>query len=171
MLSSHPVAARPMKPAIRLAVGALILGLLGACAEAEEAPVQAGGDPMEVEYAADLNVDMAGMEQTASGLYYHDVEQGTGEMAESGTSAVVHYTGWLPNGTEFDSSRSGQPFEFGVGAGEVIQGWDEGVAGMREGGVRQLVIPPAMAYGERGAGGVIPPNATLVFEVELLEVR
>lgn len=108
-----------------------------------------------------------------------DLTPGTGAEARTGTTVRVHYTGWLYDpaaadrkGTKFDSSRdSGQPFEFRLGAGEVIAGWDEGVAGMKVGGTRVLTIPPAMGYGSRGAGGVIPPNATLVFDVELLDVR
>ena len=107
-----------------------------------------------------------------------DVKQGTGAEASAGKPVVVHYTGWLydtskpdSHGAKFDSSRDrGTPFGFVLGAGRVIKGWDEGVAGMKVGGQRTLVIPAAMAYGERGAGGVIPPNATLVFEVELLGV-
>ena len=108
-----------------------------------------------------------------------DVKQGTGAEAVSGKPVVVHYTGWLydpskpdQKGNKFDSSRDrGQPFSFPLGAGRVIKGWDEGVAGMKVGGQRTLIIPPAMGYGERGAGGVIPPNATLIFDVELLEVK
>jgi FKBP-type peptidyl-prolyl cis-trans isomerase FkpA len=108
---------------------------------------------------------------TASGLQYEEMRAGSGATARSGQDVVVHYTGWLTDGRKFDSSRDrGQPFSFGLGAGQVIAGWDEGVAGMQVGGLRKLTIPPQLGYGEFGAGGVIPPNATLVFEVELLEV-
>jgi FKBP-type peptidyl-prolyl cis-trans isomerase FkpA len=108
-----------------------------------------------------------------------DVKQGTGAEAVSGKPVLVHYTGWLydpskpdQKGAKFDSSHDRKvPFGFIIGAGRVIKGWDEGVAGMKVGGQRTLVIPPAMAYGERGAGGVIPPNATLIFDVELVEVK
>lgn len=106
-----------------------------------------------------------------SGLKYEDVKVGTGDTAEAGKTVTVHYTGWLTNGTKFDSSKDrGQPFDFPLGGGRVIRGWDEGVQGMKVGGVRKLTIPPELGYGARGAGGVIPPNATLVFEVELLKV-
>ena len=106
------------------------------------------------------------------GLKYTDDQVGTGAVATAGKTAVVHYTGWLLDGTKFDSSRDrNQPFSFPLGAGQVIKGWDEGVAGMKVGGKRTLIVPPALGYGARGAGGVIPPNATLKFEVELLDVR
>lgn len=106
-----------------------------------------------------------------SGLKYVDIREGTGEAAAAGKNVAVHYTGWLTNGTKFDSSKDrGQPFEFPLGGGRVIKGWDEGVQGMKVGGVRKLTIPPELGYGARGAGGAIPPNATLVFEVELLKV-
>jgi len=109
---------------------------------------------------------------TTSGLQYWDLVVGTGATAVAGKPVRVHYTGWLTNGTKFDSSVDrGQPFVFSLGAGQVIKGWDEGVAGMKVGGKRQLRIPPALGYGARGAGGVIPPNATLIFDVELLQVN
>jgi FKBP-type peptidyl-prolyl cis-trans isomerase len=104
-------------------------------------------------------------------LSVQDLVVGTGAEATSGKKVQVHYTGWLTDGKKFDSSLDrGKPFGFTLGAGQVIQGWDKGVAGMRVGGKRKLTIPPELGYGGRGAGNVIPPNATLVFEVELLEV-
>lgn len=107
-----------------------------------------------------------------SGLKYYDMEEGSGQSPKTGRPVVVHYTGWLEDGTMFDSSLNrGQPFSFVIGVGQVIPGWDEGVASMKEGGKRQLIIPAELGYGERGAGGVIPPGATLIFEVELLEVQ
>lgn len=107
-----------------------------------------------------------------SGLKYDDTTVGNGAVAKAGQSVSVHYTGWLTNGTKFDSSKDrDDPFEFKLGAGQVIRGWDEGVQGMKVGGVRKLTIPPQLGYGARGAGGVIPPNATLVFEVELLAIK
>ena len=105
-------------------------------------------------------------------LQIEDLKVGTGVSPTKGQTAVVHYTGWLTNGTKFDSSVDrGRPFEFAIGMGRVIKGWDEGVLTMKVGGKRKLTIPPEMGYGAAGAGGVIPPNATLVFEVELLGVK
>jgi FKBP-type peptidyl-prolyl cis-trans isomerase len=110
--------------------------------------------------------------KTASGLQYWDIKAGTGATAAKGQQVRVHYTGWLANGTKFDSSVDrGQPFVFPLGAGRVIKGWDEGVAGMKVGGKRQLRIPPELGYGAQGAGGVIPPNAILIFDVELLATQ
>ena len=108
---------------------------------------------------------------TSSGLQYIDLKVGTGATAQAGQTVSVHYTGWLENGKKFDSSVDrGQPFSFPLGAGRVIKGWDEGVQGMKVGGKRKLMIPSKLGYGTRGAGGAIPPNATLIFEVELLGV-
>jgi len=109
---------------------------------------------------------------TASGLIIEELVAGNGAEAAAGQYVTVHYTGWLTDGTKFDSSKDrGDPFEFPLGAGHVIKGWDEGVQGMKIGGSRKLTIPASLGYGARGAGGVIPPNATLVFEVELLGVE
>ena len=113
---------------------------------------------------------------TASGLQYEDINTGSGDEAKAGAHVTVHYTGWLQNpdgsaGRKFDSSKDrNDPFAFPLGAGHVIKGWDEGVQGMKVGGVRKLIIPSSLGYGARGAGGVIPPNATLIFEVELLGI-
>jgi FKBP-type peptidyl-prolyl cis-trans isomerase len=108
---------------------------------------------------------------TPSGLQYTDVVEGTGAMPQTGQRVTVHYTGTLADGTKFDSSRDrGRPFTFQIGVGQVIKGWDEGVSTMRVGGQRKLVIPAELGYGSRGAGGVIPPNATLLFDVELIRI-
>ena len=143
-----------------------LLGLLAfvviACAQQEPAaPSNSGsGDKMDE------------LTTTASGLQYRDLEVGAGEAARTGATASVHYTGWLLDGTKFDSSLDrGVPLEFVIGAGRVIQGWDEGVASMNVGGKRELVIPPDLAYGDRGAAGVIPPGATLRFEGELVGLK
>ncbi|MBW3660878.1 MAG: FKBP-type peptidyl-prolyl cis-trans isomerase [Gemmatimonadetes bacterium] len=166
----------------------LALALLGAflaCGEGEEAgedeiyeteaPVEEAAPepaPIATEFSPELGVDLGTMTEMETGLRYVTLEEGSGEVAEAGDTVIVHYTGWLPSGEKFDSSRDrGEPFQFLLGAGRVIPGWDQGVAGMRVGERRKLVIPPDLGYGTSGAGGVIPPNATLVFDVELLEVR
>jgi FKBP-type peptidyl-prolyl cis-trans isomerase FkpA len=115
------------------------------------------------------------MQTTSSGLQFEDTVDGSGDLAEAGQHVTVHYTGWLYSngvkGNKFDSSKDrGDPFKFYLSQGQVIRGWDEGVVGMRVGGTRVLVIPPDLGYGAQGAGGVIPPNATLIFEVELLDI-
>ena len=112
------------------------------------------------------------MVTTKSGLNYEELQVGNGDEAKPGDTVEVHYTGWLKNGTKFDSSKDrGRPFSFALGAGRVIKGWDEGVAGMKVGGKRKLVIPPEPGYGTRGAGNSIPPDAQLTFEVELLKIN
>lgn len=125
-----------------------------------------------LEVEAPLDMSMKDPHTTASGLVYEDIVLGSGALAKAGQHVAVHYTGWLTDGSKFDSSKDrGEPFAFPLGGRRVIAGWDEGVAGMKVGGTRKLIIPPALGYGARGAGGVIPPNATLVFEVELLDVQ
>lgn len=115
---------------------------------------------------------MSNTVSTPSGLEYVDQVVGNGASPQKGQTVVVHYTGWLTNGTKFDSSVDrGRPFEFTLGVGQVIKGWDEGVATMKIGGKRKLTIPPDLGYGSRGAGGLIPPGATLVFDVELLGIK
>jgi FKBP-type peptidyl-prolyl cis-trans isomerase len=138
--------------------------------------VGCGGDELtgpltNDDFAAELNVDLNAMTRTSSGLYYQDLVVGGGDEAVAGVTATVHYEGWLPDGTKFDSSRDrGTPFVFQLGFSNVIAGWHEGVAGMRVGGLRKLVIPPGLAYGPVGSPPNIPGNATLVFDIELLEV-
>ena len=143
-----------------LATFALIAGLSGVIAAGSPTPAAAQAKTMT----------------TSSGLQITDSVVGTGESPKTGQTCIMHYTGWLyvngMKGKKFDSSVDrGEPFEFPIGRGRVIKGWDEGVATMKVGGKRTLIIPPALGYGERGAGGVIPPNATLMFDVELLGVK
>ena len=109
--------------------------------------------------------------KTASGLQYWDIKVGTGQEAKKGDHVQVHYTGWLTSGKKFDSSVGGKPFEFRIGNGDVIKGWEEGVTGMKVGGKRQLKIPPDLAYGKDGYPGAIPPNATLIFDIQLIGIR
>ena len=130
------------------------------------------GDAKTGGFSAELGVDTTRMTKAPSGLWYTDVTTGQGAEAEPGRTVRVHYTGWLPNGKKFDSSRDrGEPFAFTLGAGQVITGWDEGVKGMKVGGRRKLVLPPSMAYGEAGAPPDIPPGSTLVFDVEVLGLQ
>jgi FKBP-type peptidyl-prolyl cis-trans isomerase len=151
---------------IRLLTGITLIGLT-ACGGKVDRTVKA-----QAKFSPSLGVDTAAMTKTPSGLRYQDLVKGEGAEATAGKSVQVHYTGWLPNGEKFDSSRDrNEPFSFTLGAGQVIAGWDEGVAGMKEGGRRKLVIPSDLAYGTAGAPPDIPPGATLVFDIELLNVR
>lgn len=120
----------------------------------------------------DTSMNTPNNPNTDSGLEIEDIKEGSSPTAEIGDTVEVHYVGTLEDGTQFDSSRDrGTPFSFTLGTGSVIAGWDQGLIGMKQGGVRKLVIPPELAYGSQGAGGVIPPNATLMFEIELLAVE
>lgn len=140
---------------------AVLVGLSG-CGGASKSGASSASGPMKVSGQPTT---------TASGLQYWDIVVGTGATAAPGSTVKVHYSGYLASGEKFDSSRDrGEPFSFPLGAGQVIKGWDEGVGGMKVGGQRQLRIPPELGYGAAGAGGTIPPNATLIFDVELLEV-
>ena len=150
-------------------VAALAAALSLSCERSK--PMAINPDPKQNQYAPELGVDLAQMREERSGLLVRDVSAGSGAEATPGTQVQVHYTGWLPDGRKFDSSRDRrEPFEFVLGAGEVIPGWDQGVRGMRVGGRRTLVLPPHLGYGAGGIGP-IPGNAVLVFDVELLEVR
>lgn len=150
-------------------------------AEVAEAASALSEPSIQLAQAADLAPDVTpeattpmteeNLVTTDSGLQYVDIVEGTGAMPQPGQRVTVHYTGTLEDGTKFDSSRDrGRPFGFQIGVGQVIKGWDEGVGTMRVGGQRKLIIPPELGYGSRGAGGVIPPNATLLFDVELLRI-
>lgn len=133
------------------------------------APAARAQDPA---FAAALGVNLAEMQRTGRGIHYRDLELGEGLAVGTGFTVTIHYTGWLPDGTQFETSRlENEPVTFRLGDGKVIRGWEEGLRGMRPGGVRQLVVPARMAYGNRGLPPVIPPNTTLVFEIQLVSAR
>jgi FKBP-type peptidyl-prolyl cis-trans isomerase FkpA len=133
--------------------------------------LKTSGDPEELVFAEELKVDLTRMTRTSSGLYLQDVLVGRGASADRGVRVRVGYIGYLADGTEFDRSAEGQPYTFPLGAGRVIRGWDEGIVGMKVGGRRLLVIPPALAYGSESPGAGIPPNATMVFDVRLFGIE
>jgi len=161
-VASAPAQAPPKRPGFELDPDDPNPSLFAMAPDNNQADASALGGPID---ASDTQI-------TASGLKITELSVGDGAEAASGQTVVVHYRGTLESGKQFDASYDrGTPFTFPLGAGRVIKGWDEGVVGMKVGGKRKLVIPPDLAYGSRGAGGVIPPNATLVFEVELLDVR
>ncbi len=149
----------------------LVVCLLLACATESAGPATAAPATATSPPVAATAGPGSKPQVTPSGLGILDLVEGTGPSAHSGMSAKVHYTGWLKNGTEFDTSRSRGPFQFRLGAGQVIPGWDEGLIGMKVGGKRKLVIPPHLGYGDRGSPPVIPPEAELTFEIELLGVE
>jgi FKBP-type peptidyl-prolyl cis-trans isomerase len=154
---------------LALALGAAVLA--AGCQGGGETADMSGTDP-ETAARALGTVTENEVVTAESGLRYIDVKEGEGAVAKAGDTVDVHYTGWLVSGTKFDSSVDrGQPFTFPLGAGRVIRGWDEGVAGMKVGGVRKLILPPDLGYGARGNAPRIPPDATLIFEVELLGIE
>ena len=171
---------RLVAPIAPIALTALTLG--AACGEGSGAGDAGAGataaarppgnpDPAQNTYAPALGVDLAKFTRTANGVLYQDVEPGFGLVAEAGKRLTVHFTGWLPDGTKFDSSHDRQtPIEFTLGVGQVIPGWDEGLVGMKGGGRRKLVIPAALGYGEAGMPPDIPPNSVLVFDVQAMNV-
>ena len=149
----------------------LVVVLLLACVVVLTRTVRAQGSAKSAPAAAGPTKVTGDGTKTSSGLQYWDIKVGTGRTADRGNTVQVHYTGWLTNGKKFDSSVGGQPFKFRIGARQVIAGWEEGVTGMKVGGKRQLRIPPDLAYGKEGYPGAIPPNATLIFDIELLRVE
>lgn len=157
-----------MKKSLSVFLTVLALVFLASCGDDGPAGPK---DPTELEFAAFLGVNLDEMSKTELGTYYKDLVVGDGPTVAAGDSITVHYEGWLHDGTKFDSSRDrGEPASFSLN--QVILGWQDGVPGMKVGGVRKLVIPPQLAYGSQGAGGgLIPPNATLVFDIELLEIH
>jgi FKBP-type peptidyl-prolyl cis-trans isomerase len=127
-------------------------------------------DPAEIEYAPELAIDLADFERTASGLYLQDVQVGDGPVANRTSRVWVRYVGWLPDGTAFDGNVGREPYHLRLGGSEVIRGWNEGIVGMRRGGIRKLIVRPGLAYGSRGSGRNVPPGATLIFLLELVDV-
>ena len=152
---------------VAFAVSALFA--FSSCATGETG--EGAGDPTQVVFSPDLGIFLDQMTLTPEGLYYHDLAEGTGKMAEVNDRVTIHYNGWHPDGTLFDSSLSREePLQFVLGFREVIRGWEVGIRGMKVGGRRILVIPPDLGYGARGLRGVVPQNAILVFDVQLLDV-
>lgn len=155
------------RPFLSIALLLLVLtGCGGGAAASSASPVL---DPSLLFYAPELEIDLDDFEVTSSGLYIQDVEVGEGPMVRRTNRVWVHYVGWLADGSVFDASLGGDPYHFRMGGNEVIRAWNEGIVGMRRGGVRRLVVRPSLAYGSRGSGDV-PPGATLVFRLELVDL-
>jgi FKBP-type peptidyl-prolyl cis-trans isomerase len=158
--------------ALALALAACTGDQQGGAQSAEElAQAQPVDATAQETYADSLNVDFTKMQRTSTGLYILDIKEGEGEPVQAGQQVALEYTGWLPSGFRFDTSDGKQPYEFTVGRGEAIKGWDEGVIGMKLGGQRRIIVPPKLGYGDEGAAGVIPPTSVLVFNLELVSVQ
>lgn len=162
------------------ALGALLVILSLGCSQSDAdddaaAETTADGSPAEVvmdtEFADELDIDLDAMTRTESGLYYEELETGSGLAAREGHVLETHYTGWLTTGEQFGTSRDGSPYTFQLGRHQVPRGIEEGVTGMRIGDVRRLVVPPALGYGPRGQPPAVPPSATLIYEIELLNIK
>lgn len=166
MRSVLPRAAPAVWTAFALLAGWACGGGAGAGTAAPAGP----SEPEDIVFAPELGIDLTSMERTSSGLYVQDLRGGDGFAAQRSSLVAVHYVGYLPDGTIFDASAGGEPLRFRLGGNEVIRGWNQGIPGMRVGGLRRLVVRPSLAYGSRGRGRV-PPSTTLVFDVQLLDVR
>jgi FKBP-type peptidyl-prolyl cis-trans isomerase len=152
---------------LRVALVAGVVILAGACASAAGPPP----DPALLTYAPETGVDLSRMEQTSSGLYIEEIQEGVGKTAVRGDRVRIHFISWLPDGTLVDSTLAGDAYQFELGSDEVIRGWNQGVVGMRVGGRRRLLIRPGLAYGARGRSPRVPPNAVLIFEIQLLDAN
>ena len=157
-----------MRGAIAGTAALVLVACAGGGNSSPEAP--APYDPERVAFAPELGVDLAAMERTAAGLYVQDLTEGDGFTAKRTSLVTLHYVGYLPDGTIFDTSSGGEPLQFRLGANEVIRGWNQGIPGMKRGGIRRLVVRPSLAYRSQSRGR-IPPNSTLIFDVQLLDVR
>ena len=157
---------------IRKACLAVVALVLVGCASGGGGSLDASApyDPEQVTFSPDLGVDLSAMERTTTGLYLQDLREGDGFVARRNSLVTLHYVGYLPDGSIFDTSSGGEPFQFRLGEREVIRGWNQGIPGMKVGGIRRLVVRPSLGYRSQGRGK-IPPNTTLVFDVQLLDVR
>ena len=166
-------APRRVAPAVSHCWGVALLVALAGCSTSPPVGSSAASpsevEPAEVVFAPELGIDLADFDLRSSGLYVQEIEEGEGPVARRTSRVWIHYVGWLPDGTVFDSSLGGEPFHLRLGGNEVIRGWNEGIVGMRRGGERRLVVPPALGYGSRGSTRT-PPGATLVFQVRLVDV-
>ncbi len=157
------------KPALTLLMAIAVIAACGGGPPVDVGP-QPPSDPAELVFAPEVAVDLSAMQRTESGLYVQDIVLGDGPVARRTSRVWVKYVGRLPDGTVFDANLGGEPYHARLGGSEVIRGWNEGILGMRRGGIRRLVVPPHLAYGSRGSGDV-PPGATLVFDLELVDVQ
>jgi len=165
-----PGESRPGRLLTSVSAAAALLAL--SCGGSPGGPPAPAGvpDPDSITFATELSVDLSAMQRLPSGLYVQDLRDGTGITAQRTSLVSVRYVGYLPDGKVFDTTGAGEPLVFRLGGNEVIRGWNQGIPGMKRGGMRRLVVPPGLAYGRRGKGAV-PPNATLIFDVQLLDVR